>query len=301
MENFIRISAYGYREVGIKQYESSEIGVKVINFSDGCRSVVLDPQPGLHNFNQISYISVDFRIIDAHKDLVLLALIKEAIDALVRESNHSPAPVNVFLPYIPDARADRRFEQGGSHNLKVVASFINSMGFSKVTVLDPHSDVVEGLINNVSVLKQNHGVRWVMGQIRQALGSDFVLCAPDLGAAKKIEEVAKDLNVDYVQAIKIRDVQTGRIVKSELLPKEVSTKSVLIVDDICDGGATFVGIAEALRERGFEKIALYVSHGIFSKGLGVFEGHIDHIYTGNLVGSYVTSQEVSLYPFRRAK
>ncbi|ASV43508.1 ribose-phosphate pyrophosphokinase [Vibrio phage JSF12] len=299
MENFIGVSVNGKYSDG--RYASAELAVKVINFSDGCRSVVIDDRSrALHKFNELEYVSIDFRIVDAHKDLVLLAILKEAVDSLVRENHRQLVPVTLFLPYVPDARADRRFEYGGSHNLKVVANLINAMGFSQVTVLDPHSDVVEGLIDNVSVLKQYHGLRWVMGQVRHALGSDFVLCAPDLGAAKKIEEVAKKLQVDYVQAIKIRDVQTGRIIKSDLLPKEVSTKSVLIVDDICDGGATFVGIAEALRERGFEKIGLYVSHGIFSKGLGVFEGHIDHIYTGNIVGSYVTSQEIGFYPSRRA-
>ena len=56
-------------------------------------------------------------------------------------------------------------------------------------------------------------------------------------------------------------------------------KIAIISDDICDGGMTFIGIAKALRALNCEHIVLYVTHGIFSKGLSVFDGLIDQIFT----------------------
>jgi len=53
------------------------------------------------------------------------------------------------------------------------------------------------------------------------------------------------------------------------------------VDDICDGGRTFIESAGLLREAYPEAdIHLYVSHGIFSKGTDVlFDAGIKTIHT----------------------
>jgi ribose-phosphate pyrophosphokinase len=57
----------------------------------------------------------------------------------------------------------------------------------------------------------------------------------------------------------------------------------LIVDDICDGGATFIGIADAIHEKDPDAdVRLYVTHGIFSKGIDVFKGKLNHIYVSNV-------------------
>jgi ribose-phosphate pyrophosphokinase len=53
----------------------------------------------------------------------------------------------------------------------------------------------------------------------------------------------------------------------------------VITDDICDGGMTFIHVAQRLKALSAERVVLFVTHGIFSKGLGVFDGLIDHFYT----------------------
>jgi len=56
----------------------------------------------------------------------------------------------------------------------------------------------------------------------------------------------------------------------------------IIVDDICDGGGTFNLLAEEFfkdpASEGAE-LALFVSHGIFSKGLNAIDKRITSIYT----------------------
>ena len=48
---------------------------------------------------------------------------------------------------------------------------------------------------------------------------------------------------------------------------DIKDQTILIVDDLCDGGMTFIKSAERLYELEAKEVHLYVSHGIFSKGL----------------------------------
>jgi len=54
----------------------------------------------------------------------------------------------------------------------------------------------------------------------------------------------------------------------------------MIVDDICDGGATFILLAKELYAAGAKEVNLFVTHGIFSKGLiPLYEAGIKRIFT----------------------
>ena len=66
-----------------------------------------------------------------------------------------------------------------------------------------------------------------------------------------------------------------------MISDDLSGQCAVITDDICDGGYTFIKIAEQLRQKNVGRIVLFVTHGIFSKGLGVFDGLIDEVITTN--------------------
>lgn len=71
-----------------------------------------------------------------------------------------------------------------------------------------------------------------------------------------------------------------------------------ILDDICDGGRTFIEIAKAIKMKqslssavhpeNHGKIYLVVTHGIFSAGLKPLNEYFDGIYTTN---SYVVMDD----------
>jgi phosphoribosylpyrophosphate synthetase len=70
----------------------------------------------------------------------------------------------------------------------------------------------------------------------------------------------------------------------------------LILDDICDGGATFLAVVEALKKRvglPIMEFHLFVSHGIFSKGRKVLEEQGIQIYTTNSLLHNTDGIEVS--------
>jgi ribose-phosphate pyrophosphokinase len=185
--------------------------------------------------------------------------------------------INLILPYVPYARQDRVCDEGEALSIKVFCDLINSLKFDKVTVYDVHSDVTLALLNNVE-----H--RTVVDIFRRRFGTaemqNTILVSPDAGAEKKVFKLAQDYGLDVFKASKHRDVKTGAITGTTVSvnPENIGKKDLLIVDDICDGGKTFIELHKILRPLTTGKISLYVTHGIFSKGLTPLEC-FDRIYT----------------------
>lgn len=177
------------------------------------------------------------------------------------------------MPYIPNARQDRKVSNR-LFTLKTFAKIINAMNFDKVIVLDPHSDVSCALLDN---LELSNDVAYYWDE-RFNLLDDFMYMFPDNGAAKKYSQTLIRKPIDYIIGNKHRN-SDGRIDSYELINFQPGIEKVVIIDDICSYGGTYVAAAKALREQGVKQIDLVVSHcepNIF-KG-DVFD-YIDHVYT----------------------
>lgn len=175
----------------------------------------------------------------------------------------------LVIPFVPGARQDRLNDTGDYlFTAKSVAKEVNARGFQRVTILDPHSEVIAGLIDRCRVV---HAHECVMPSIEYT-----AIVSPDAGAEKRAGAVARRMRLPLLHGWKTRDVETGAISGFGLEPSDV-TGRVLVVDDICDGGGTFVGLAEVLHKR-FLKADLYVTHGIFSQGTQRLLGHYMNIY-----------------------
>lgn len=207
-------------------------------------------------------------------------------DALRRQGVET---INLTIPYLMGARMDRAMpdDERGSHpfTLQVVADVLGTGDFEDIRVFDPHSSVtVEHLRRSachgtVEVLRPHRQVRAALA----LLGSGVYIASPDEGAVARTDDIARragyfDRETFIVRALKKRDSSTGALTGFRLDGTyDLGGRDVLIVDDICDGGRTFSGVAEVLRSAGAGKVHLYVSHGIFSKGFDI-EG-IDRIFT----------------------
>lgn len=114
-----------------------------------------------------------------------------------------------------------------------------------------------------------------------------MLICPDAGAIQRTLAIANGINSQCQQAIEVihcekqRDPSNGKIRGIAVDSHDLTGKTAVITDDICDGGATFIGIAKQLRSLNCQNIILYVTHGIFSKGLAVFDGLVDQVFTSN--------------------
>lgn len=178
---------------------------------------------------------------------------------------------NLNIDYLPYGRQDKEVTNESTFALRAFANIINALKFDNIIIMDPHSEAALSLINNSRATYPITALFKAMDSTETNL-----FCYPDKGA------ISKYANVYEYKAIhgdKIRNRSTGVIESYKLLgdPKD---KNVLIVDDICDGGATFILLAQELLKSGANSVNLFVTHGIFSKGIEVLkQSGIKRIFT----------------------
>ncbi len=227
------------------------------------------------------HVEIMFRYAGDQSLIQLLLL----TDALRRQG---ATVIDLCIPYFPGARQDRVCNVGEPLSVKVYADLINQQHYQKVSVFDPHSDVVVALLNNVHVVKNHQFIKDVVTDI----GSDFILVSPDAGSNKKIFELSVQLGgVQVVRADKIRNVRDGAIIGTEVYCDDLSGKTAVIVDDICAGGRTFIELAKKLKAKNCKKIVLVVSHyeGAADQSKLVESG-IDALYTTNSLHDLVATE-----------
>lgn len=180
----------------------------------------------------------------------------------------------LFMPYIPYARYDRAMFQHDAFSLKLFTNILNILKFDEIVVHDPHSEISNALIDNLTIVYQHECFKDVM----DAYNTKFdVIVSPDIGAMKKASKIAMMTNKPIIMSNKVRDVTTGHILLTEVFG-DVEGKICMIPDDICDGGATFILLAQELKKRGATEVYLYVTHGIFSKTGKPVKEHINKIF-----------------------
>lgn len=173
----------------------------------------------------------------------------------VRRSGGSPVGL---IPYLPAARADHE-DRAEGFDAAAYARLINAAELDRVVCVDPHSPVMPSMIENCTVIEAADVIAAESQQRGRNLAGVIV---PDEGARDRVRRVADVLGIPTVQAHKHRDFETGALswFSCDPLPGE---GVFLVVDDICDGGGTFRGLAAATGI-GRHRLHLWVTHGIFS-------------------------------------
>lgn len=200
------------------------------------------------------------------------------VDALKRQ--YPRADLGLLMPYTMYARQDRACNKGEALGISVFGDIINSLGFSSVVVLDAHSMVTQAAIKRSHIVEQFD----IFGGIKQSW-REWTIVAPDAGATKKCEDFAKRVGAKGVLTFnKVRDMETVEI--TSLVPNQPIEVNAggkyMVLDDICDGGRTFVGVAEVIGSYDEDAtIELAVTHGIFSYGVDVVLDIYNHVYTTN--------------------
>lgn len=231
--------------------DKKEIEFQSFIFSGGEPHIKIKP-----DFDVSETVTITHRI-NSFNDFGLLLL---AVDALKRMEVKL---INVFIPYFPAARQDRVMIAGEPLSVKVYADILNSLKLNKIMVFDAHSEVTSALLDNCEVIPNHEFI----AQVLKKIGNDVKLISPDGGALKKIYKVSEYLGgIDVVECSKSRDVKTGKLSGFKVYDDDLQGMDCLIVDDICDGGGTFIGLAEELKKKNAGKLYLAVSHGIFNKG-----------------------------------
>lgn len=261
-----------------QEVSSRFVQYKLNNFPDGQIDVVITD-----NCNPEDTVMIQSRF-NSMNDFGVIAAATASLRLLGVKSIH------LYIPYLLGARSDRKFVKGGNRYLKdVVAKAVNNLQFESVTVMDPHSDVAENVIEGFEKIDNIGLVKFAFQDLKSKGEDDLIIISPDAGAMKKIYPAAQAVHVpNVIIAHKHRNVATGEILSTEVpgLGQEPGKRRYVIIDDICDGGRTFTEIAKVIlnvRPRSVygTEIYLVVTHGIFSAGFEDLSRYFQGIYCTN--------------------
>lgn len=201
--------------------------------------------------------------------------------------------IDVDLLYLPYGRQDRACNAGEAFSLEVMVSLLDSMHVSCIRTWDLHSnrsyDMFVSRVEEIECADIFERYK-ILDEFDL---SNLILCAPDFGARYRVSEIVRRLELSpSIYLDKVRDLSTGNITSMEYPEdnRDISSFNVLLIDDICDVGRTFIEAAKLLKDKGAENLYLYVTHGIFSNGLeDLFEYythiHCHHVLDDNLKSS----------------
>lgn len=203
-----------------------------------------------------------------HKELVLIVcritngddlfLLLQAADILTAHG----MDFNINILYLMSARTDRRFTMNRPLSYKIVCDILNTIKCYKY-VLDVHNPCKGYLENTVIYSRNTAEIRYDM------------LCFPDTGAKKRYQ------SNDALCCEKVRDSEGNLSGFTVINPEDFKGGSILVKDDLCDGGGTFVGIAKELRKLNPTSIMLQVTHAIQTEGLRKTSEVYDKVYITN--------------------
>jgi len=282
--------------------EKSDLAYKISKFPDGQQNITIEGLVVRHLETRTSsgddeihkvgstvfnrHIETPVTISSRLNNWLHLEIIVASVAAL-RELGFEN--ISLHVPYIVGGRSDRKFEEGGNNYIKhIIAPVLNSLNFKSITTIDPHSDILEACLNNFRKKSNEELVKFAFSKIgdfdARNIDNDFVIISPDAGASKKIFKLAEsiDFTGDIITCTKDRDTN-GKLTKTVVPDTWHWDKDKIIIDDICDGGRTFINIAEIIKAdpNNKGKIYLIVTHGIFSAGFSKLSEYFDGIYCTN--------------------
>lgn len=246
------------------QFPAGELHVNVAGVLTG-----FDPK--------IHEIWIEVRDAD-NNDLKILQLL---VNALTHEMERlkidvKKAKFSLFFPYLPYSRQDRICTPGDPDSLNI---FLDG-----IFLYNTNMKIYSVDVHNLSVCESRFYSRLVNKSSKPLLEKaikdfrpDYLVC-PDKGQERRFGQYS--INFPYILCKKERDPATGKLSNfslPETLP-DLNEKRLLIYDDICDGGGTFIGLADLFLN---STLGLFVTHGIFSKGLVDLQDRFYSIYTTN--------------------
>lgn len=197
----------------------------------------------------------------------------QLLDLAVQECEWAMYGVDLFIPYFPYARQDKDIDNQSTFALETLMSILNPFfPCLNITTVDVHSKKPYNLVDEYTNAFTPDCDRFIVpfhntypkSLLNRLQGYD-ILIFPDKGAKDRYSKLGG--HAKKYSMHKVRNQQTGEITHMDFddgIPK--LDGYVAVVDDICDGGRTFIGVADAIQgtQQNYECLDLIVTHGIFS-------------------------------------
>ena len=250
------------QQLNLVHLEDSNIKYSISRFPDG------EVQISLGDFSHKEQIQVKCRITNA-EDLFILMQVLDILD------RHEVSYV-LSIYYLIGMRMDRVMDFNRPFTLKIVLNSLKNCNADNIEILEPHSDIYydyrfEGKFTEL----------YIEGSPSNTVWHGYQMVLPDAGAKERYD-------FQYVGTAltcsKVRDLTTGKILEIKVdNPEVISDKPLLILDDLCDGGDTFCGIAKAFNSLGIskERLNIAVTHMVNPKGIKNLSENFNHVWFTN--------------------
>lgn len=270
--------------------EKSDISYSISRFPDGEVQITLD------RINHKDGALVKCRITNAEE----LFIVMQVADIL----NRHAVIWWLDIYYLMGSRMDRVMDFNRPFTLRIMANVLNNLGASNVNVLAPHSDrsYLEGFFQAVSIPKEVDKILDDFDGNSIVYSTEYCLIVPDKGAYDRLGCGVRNYYLDNIVVVnKVRDIATGKIQKIEITNPDVvlsTNKKFIIVDDLCDGGGTFCGIAEEIRKiKPDANLSIFVTHMVNPRGIENLSKNFDHVWFTNSYKDWKKDWEGQPTPF----
>lgn len=238
------------------------VGYEVINFPDGEKHL------RINEINRKDTVAIRCRI-KSSDDLFLLMQLSDILNRQYVEVEE----IDIF--YLMSMRCDRLFSLEQPFSLRIVSDVINSFNAKKVCIYEPHSE------RSLDMIKNSSG-KYTCG-LSSIDFADCDFCYPDNGAFERYFGGKQFTSYKPIVCKKVRDVQSGKLLNFDIadLGSYKEGNPILVIDDLCDGGGTFCGIADLLRALNPSSLNLYVTHAVQRAGIEKVAKYYDNVFITN--------------------
>lgn len=249
--------------INLMHPENSDVKYELIQFPDG--------EPHLKFTSEINH-KEKFSVVSRITNPTDLFVLMQAGRIL----NRHGVQFAIFIPYLMSMRMDRVISFQEDYSLELVANLINSLNAEQIFLFEPHS------LRSVELIKNSKIIPVTSHVLSEHLTEDSVICYPDAGAKERYGLLPNP----FVTLTKKRDLDTGRILSLEVeetnLGEGDKVSSIIVIDDLCDGGGTFALTAGKLKELYPDaKLTIVVGHMVNPKGIETLHDNYDQVYFTN--------------------
>lgn len=245
----------------------------------------------------------------------LLLKLGLVVNAIKHNYAYLNPEINVVLPYLPYARQDRICNFGEAYGLEFCMDYLASLDVKTITSWDVHSNVATELrkkkkySHKFAFMNYIYSTGYIHDMYKIFSGKSVVQVLPDEGMYNRLFDIKTNIDPLNTYSLSSNTIQWFKELHDPIIGakerKEHSVKislnipentqnymntfntEVLIVDDICDGGATFISVVKELKAlmpwfelNKLNRISLFVTHGIFRNGTdALYDAGISRIIT----------------------
>lgn len=231
----------------------------LVKYPDGQRSVALK----LDKLSKKSPIIVNCRV----KEFSDFEILYSLMSALYK--NDFQVEILKFT-YLVGMRSDRAFNAGEPNYFRdVIAPVIKNLRgiycIKKVYVLGPHNPHQLNFIN-AKMIEQ------------PIYKKDQVF----IGGDESVTNWCSELDGYFIKERLGDRIKVDLVHLDSIMRTDDDYKEIIVIDDLCDGGATFVREGEYLKQRFPKaKLKLFVIHGLFTQGVHSLLSYYDQIICTN--------------------